>query len=58
MTLESYVRPAGLEEALAVLAQPGPKPQVVAGGTDYVPMTRKMRTAAGPRRAREATRST
>ena len=43
MTLESYVRPADLEEALAVLAQPGPKPQVVAGGTDYVPMTRKMR---------------
>ena len=43
MTLETYIRPASLEEALAALAQPGSKPQVVAGGTDYVPMTRKMR---------------
>jgi aerobic carbon-monoxide dehydrogenase medium subunit len=43
MKLESYVRPAGLEEALAALAQPGRRPQVVAGGTDFVPMTRKMR---------------
>jgi carbon-monoxide dehydrogenase medium subunit len=44
MKLESYVRPAGLEEALAVLAEPGVKPLVVAGGTDLIPMMRKMRT--------------
>jgi CO/xanthine dehydrogenase FAD-binding subunit len=43
MKLESYVRPAGLEEALAVLAEPGAKPLVLAGGTDLVPMMRKMR---------------
>jgi CO/xanthine dehydrogenase FAD-binding subunit len=43
MTLDTYIRPAGLAEALDVLAQPGPKPQVLAGGTDYVPTTRKMR---------------
>ena len=43
MNLESYVRPAGLEEALAALAEPGVKPLVVAGGTDLVPMMRKMR---------------
>jgi CO/xanthine dehydrogenase FAD-binding subunit len=43
MKLESYVRPAGLEEALAVLAEPGVKPLVVAGGTDVIPMMRKMR---------------
>jgi CO/xanthine dehydrogenase FAD-binding subunit len=43
VSLETYIRPADLAEALAVLAQPGPKPQVVAGGTDYIPMTRKMR---------------
>jgi CO/xanthine dehydrogenase FAD-binding subunit len=43
MKLESYVRPAGLEEALAVLAEPGVKPLVLAGGTDLVPMMRKMR---------------
>jgi CO/xanthine dehydrogenase FAD-binding subunit len=43
MKLESYVRPAGLEEALSVLAAPGLKPLVVAGGTDLVPMMRKMR---------------
>src|SRR5664280_1152412 len=43
MKLESYVRPAGLEEALAVLARPGVRPLVVAGGTDLVPMMRKMR---------------
>jgi xanthine dehydrogenase small subunit len=43
VTLETYIRPAGLDEALAALAQPGPRPQIVAGGTDYVPMTRKMR---------------
>ena len=43
MKLESYVRPAGLEEALAVLAAPGLKALVVAGGTDLVPMMRKMR---------------
>jgi len=43
MNLESYVRPAGLEEALAALAEPGVKPLVLAGGTDLVPMMRKMR---------------
>jgi CO/xanthine dehydrogenase FAD-binding subunit len=43
MTPETYIRPAGLAEALEALAQPGPKPQVVAGGTDYVPTTRKQR---------------
>ena len=43
MKLESYVRPAGLEAALAVLAEPGLKPLVVAGGTDLIPMMRKMR---------------
>jgi len=43
MTLESYVRPADLEEALAVLAEPGPRPVVVAGGTDLVPAMRKAR---------------
>ncbi len=43
MKLESYVRPAGLEEALAVLARPGVRPLVLAGGTDLVPMMRKMR---------------
>ncbi len=43
MKLESYVRPAGLEEALAALAEPGVKPLVLAGGTDLVPMMRKMR---------------
>lgn len=43
MILETYIRPASLAEALETLAQPGPRPQVVAGGTDYVPMTRKMR---------------
>jgi CO/xanthine dehydrogenase FAD-binding subunit len=43
MKLESYVRPACLEEALAVLAEPGVKPLVVAGGTDLIPMMRKMR---------------
>jgi carbon-monoxide dehydrogenase medium subunit len=43
MNLESYVRPAGLEEALAALAEPGVKPLVVAGGTDLIPMMRKMR---------------
>jgi aerobic carbon-monoxide dehydrogenase medium subunit len=43
MKLESYVRPAGLEEALAVLAEPGVKTLVLAGGTDLVPMMRKMR---------------
>jgi CO/xanthine dehydrogenase FAD-binding subunit len=43
MKLESYVRPAGLDEALAVLAGPGVKPLVLAGGTDLVPMMRKMR---------------
>lgn len=43
MKLETYVRPAGLEEALAVLAEPGAKPLVLAGGTDLVPMMRKMR---------------
>ena len=43
MKLESYVRPAGLDEALAALAEPGVKPLVVAGGTDLVPMMRKMR---------------
>jgi CO/xanthine dehydrogenase FAD-binding subunit len=43
VTLETYIRPASLAEALEVLAQPGTRPQVVAGGTDYVPMTRKMR---------------
>ncbi|HTX68596.1 MAG TPA: xanthine dehydrogenase family protein subunit M [Thermoleophilia bacterium] len=48
MTLDTYIRPADLEEALAVLAQPGPKPQVVAGGTDFVPMTRKMRMTDTP----------
>jgi aerobic carbon-monoxide dehydrogenase medium subunit len=43
MKLESYVRPAGLDEALAALAEPGVKTLVVAGGTDLVPMMRKMR---------------
>ena len=43
MKLESYVRPAGLEEALAVLAESGVRPLVLAGGTDLVPMMRKMR---------------
>jgi CO/xanthine dehydrogenase FAD-binding subunit len=41
MNLESYVRPAGLEEALAVLAEPGANPLVIAGGTDLVPAMRK-----------------
>ena len=54
MTLDTYIRPADLQEALAALAQPGPKPQVVAGCTDYVPMTRKLRATGaladdGPR---------
>jgi len=48
MKLESYVRPAGLEEALAVLAEPGANPLVVAGCTDLVPMMRKMRMNGGP----------
>jgi aerobic carbon-monoxide dehydrogenase medium subunit len=43
MNLESYVRPAGLEEALAALAEPGVRPLVVAGGTDLVPAMRKAR---------------
>jgi CO/xanthine dehydrogenase FAD-binding subunit len=43
MKLESYVRPTGLEEALAVLAESRVKPLVIAGGTDLVPMMRKMR---------------
>jgi aerobic carbon-monoxide dehydrogenase medium subunit len=43
MKLESYVRPARLDEALAALAEPGVKTLVVAGGTDLVPMMRKMR---------------
>ena len=43
MKLESYVRPAGLEDALAVLAEPGAQPLVIAGGTDLIPAMRKMR---------------
>jgi len=43
VTLETYIRPASIAEALEALAQPGVRPQVVAGGTDYVPMARKMR---------------
>jgi len=43
MTLESYVRPADLDEALAFLAGPGARPVVVAGGTDLVPAARKAR---------------
>jgi len=43
MKVESYVRPADLEEALAALAAPGARPVVVAGGTDLVPATRKAR---------------
>jgi xanthine dehydrogenase small subunit len=46
MRLEAYVRPADLEEALAVLAEPGVRPLVVAGGTDLLPMMRTMRMNA------------
>jgi carbon-monoxide dehydrogenase medium subunit len=48
MTLETYVRPTGLEEALAVLAAPGTRPLVVAGGTDLIPTRRKLRMNGTP----------
>lgn len=43
MKLESYVRPAGLDEALTVLADPEAMPLVIAGGTDLIPQLRKAR---------------
>jgi len=43
MTLEPYLRPADLDEALAALAEPGARPLVVAGATDLVPARRKAR---------------
>lgn len=48
MSPETYIRPAGLAEALAALARPGPEPQVVAGCTDYVPMARRRRMDGTP----------
>jgi CO/xanthine dehydrogenase FAD-binding subunit len=43
MTLDAYIRPEGVEEALEVLSEPGTRPLVIAGGTDLIPMRRKLR---------------
>jgi CO/xanthine dehydrogenase FAD-binding subunit len=43
MSLQSYVRPRGLDDALAALADPRTRPLIIAGGTDVIPAMRKMR---------------
>lgn len=43
MSLQSYVRPRGLDDALAALADPDIRPLIIAGGTDVIPMMRRTR---------------